>query len=75
MKEFIRFYLGHSRHQLISIFLGQINYKNQLVTVNSLEYMYFRKQSLAAETFASSLDPDQDRHKVGPDLDPNHLKS
>ena len=24
-------------------------------------------------TFANSLDPDQDRHNVGPDLDPNHL--
>ena len=24
--------------------------------------------------FANSLDPDQDRHKVGPDLDPNCLK-
>ena len=23
--------------------------------------------------FAKSLDPDQDRHNVGPDLDPNHL--
>ena len=22
-------------------------------------------------TFVNSLDPDQDRHKVGPDLDPN----
>ena len=24
-------------------------------------------------TFATSLDPDQDRQNVGPDLDPNHL--
>ena len=24
-------------------------------------------------TFANSLDPDQDRHSVGPDLDPNCL--
>ena len=24
-------------------------------------------------TFANSLDPDQDRHYVGPDLDPNRL--
>ena len=24
-------------------------------------------------TFANSLDPDQDRQKVGPDLDPNRL--
>ena len=24
-------------------------------------------------TCANSLEPDQDRHKVGPDLDPNHL--
>ena len=24
-------------------------------------------------TFANSLDPDQDRHSVGPDLDPNRL--
>ena len=24
-------------------------------------------------TFANSLDPDLDRHSVGPDLDPNHL--
>ena len=24
-------------------------------------------------TFANSLDPGQDRHSVGPDLDPNHL--
>ena len=24
-------------------------------------------------TFANSLDPDQDRQNVGPDLDPNHL--
>ena len=24
-------------------------------------------------TYANSLDPDQDRHNVGPDLDPNHL--
>ena len=24
-------------------------------------------------TFANSLDPDQDRHSVGPDLDPDHL--
>ena len=24
-------------------------------------------------TFANSLDPDQDRQYVGPDLDPNHL--
>ena len=24
-------------------------------------------------TFANSLDPDQDRQKVGPDLDPNCL--
>ena len=24
-------------------------------------------------TFANILDPDQDRQKVGPDLDPNHL--
>ena len=24
-------------------------------------------------TFANSLDPDQDRRFVGPDLDPNHL--
>ena len=24
-------------------------------------------------TFANSLDADQDRHSVGPDLDPNHL--
>ena len=23
--------------------------------------------------FANSLDPDQDRHNVGPDLDPNRL--
>ena len=23
--------------------------------------------------FANSLDPDQDQHNVGPDLDPNHL--
>ena len=25
-------------------------------------------------TFANNLDPDQDRHSVGPDLDPNSLK-
>ena len=24
-------------------------------------------------TFVNSLDPDQDQHHVGPDLDPNHL--
>ena len=24
-------------------------------------------------TFANGLDPDQDRHNVGPDLDPNRL--
>ena len=24
-------------------------------------------------TFANSLDPDQDRHSVGPDLEPNYL--
>ena len=24
-------------------------------------------------TFANSLDPDQDRQNVGPDLDPNHM--
>ena len=24
-------------------------------------------------TFADSLDPDQDGHPVGPDLDPNHM--
>ena len=25
------------------------------------------------KTFANSLDPDKDRHNVGPDLDPNFL--
>ena len=29
--------------------------------------------SSADITFAKSLDPDQDRHFVGPDLDPNCL--
>ena len=28
---------------------------------------------LSADNLANSLDPDQDRHYVGPDLDPNHL--
>ena len=28
---------------------------------------------LAAKTFANSLDPDQDRQNVGPDLDPNRF--
>ena len=29
--------------------------------------------SLLAATFSNSLDPDQDRQNVGPDLDPNSL--
>ena len=28
---------------------------------------------VAADTFANSLDLDQDRQNVGPDLGPNHL--
>ena len=27
----------------------------------------------STDSFANSLDPDQDRHNVGPDLDPNRL--
>ena len=32
---------------------------------------YNQQQMCLMKTFANSLDPDQDRQNVGPDLDPN----
>ena len=42
--------------------------KEPYLSVNS-----FLASSLLLFTFANSLDPDQDRQNVGPDLDPNCL--
>ena len=37
------------------------------------DYSRFTLSLLLLTTFANILDPDQNRHNVGPDLDPNHL--
>ena len=62
---------GFHRSRLIYIYqMGQyrrfwyLSYRTLLVNSNFCRLLI---------TFANSLDPDQDRHNVGPDLNPNHL--
>ena len=65
---------GHNLHRLLRVFIGLLSrmmgnsqtfFKNFFHAIGDFWCLLI--------TFANSLDPDQDRQNVGPDLDPNRL--
>ena len=63
--QIFRFFLADEKCQF---FRGIVSFNPFLASGNFCYLLVFTDIS-----FANSVDPDQDRHSVGPDLDPNRL--
>ena len=70
MKGQLRLHIctGLSEFMLLA---NMVNNKNLMSLLKS--FLAYGDFSCLLITFANSLDPDQDRQNVGPDLDPNYL--